>query len=242
MCRTQPPAELWTASASRGLRPNPASDAYQIHLRRQDLYLGPVERRPQWTSEQMTLPVVGTADGSRTFLRVRRRRTLRTATANRSANRNSEGGTLMKRRWKAALAALGGLILLASARPLRAQDASIISKQTTLWVDRRTGQIFIRPGRGREPITFSADEQEIERQVEERTQQRTQDAVRAAVAQTEAQQRYDNAELQSRSIRSNPPGPAMSAISRSSSGSARWHIWTTASIRTPVSGLNSSRT
>ena len=102
----------------------------------------------------------------------------------------------MKDRWKATLAALASLILLVSAQPLRAQDASSFSKQTTLWVDQKTGQIFIRPGRGREPITFGADQQEIERQVEERTQQRTQDAVRAAVAQTEAQQRYDNAELQ----------------------------------------------
>jgi len=102
----------------------------------------------------------------------------------------------MKRRWKAALAAIATLSLLASVQTSRAQDASIISKQTTLWVDQKTGQIFIRPGRGREPITFGADQQEIERQVEERTQQRTQDAVRAAVAQTEAQQRFDNAELQ----------------------------------------------
>jgi hypothetical protein len=102
----------------------------------------------------------------------------------------------MKDRWKVALGALGSLALLASAQPIRAQDASAISKQTTLWVDQKTGQIFIRPGRGREPITFGADAQEIERQVEERTQQRTQDAVRAAVAQTAAQQRFDNLELQ----------------------------------------------
>jgi hypothetical protein len=102
----------------------------------------------------------------------------------------------MLRRWQAALAALGGLVLLAGAQPLRARDASIGSKQTTLWVDRKTGQVFIRPGGGREPITFSADAQEIERQVEERTQQWTQDAVRAAVAQTQAQERFDNAELQ----------------------------------------------
>jgi len=102
----------------------------------------------------------------------------------------------MKGRWKAAVAALGSLMLLASAQTLRAQDAAIISKQTTLWVDHKTGQIFIRPGRGREPITFGADQQEIEREVEDRTEQRTQDAVRAAVAQTEAQQRLDNAQLQ----------------------------------------------
>jgi hypothetical protein len=94
----------------------------------------------------------------------------------------------MKGRWKVVLAALGSLTLLANARPLQAQDASMMSKQTTLWVDQRTGQVFIRPGRGREPITFGADEQEIERRVEEKTR----DRVRAAVAETEAQERADN--------------------------------------------------
>ena len=98
--------------------------------------------------------------------------------------------------WKVALAALGGLILLASARPLSAQDVSNRTKQTTLWVDQKTGQVFIRPGHGREPITFGASPEQIEQEVEARTQQRTQDAVRAAVAQAQAQQRYDNAELQ----------------------------------------------
>jgi hypothetical protein len=102
----------------------------------------------------------------------------------------------MKGRWKVALAALGGLALVAGAQPLRAQDATPFSKQTTLWVDQKTGEVFVRPGRGREPMTFGVSAEQIEQEVEQRTQQRTQDAVRAAVAQTEAQQRYDNAELQ----------------------------------------------
>ena len=102
----------------------------------------------------------------------------------------------MEGRWKAALAALGGFVLLASPRPVSAQEAAGFSKQTTVWVDRKTGQLFIGPGKGRSPITFGANQEEIERQIEERTQQRTQDAVRAAVAQTQAQQRFDNAELQ----------------------------------------------
>ena len=61
----------------------------------------------------------------------------------------------MKGRWKVVLAALGSLALalLVNARSLRAQDASM-TKQTTLWVNEKTGQVFIRPGRGREPITF----------------------------------------------------------------------------------------
>jgi hypothetical protein len=98
----------------------------------------------------------------------------------------------MKGRWKVVLAALGSLTLLTNARPLRAQDASMMSKHSTLWVDEKTGQVFIRPGRGREPMTFGADEQEIERRVEEKTQ----DRVRAVVAETQAQERADNAATQ----------------------------------------------
>src|ERR1700732_3783343 len=73
-----------------------------------------------------------------------------------NSSRDREGGSSMKGRWKVVLAALGSLTLLATARPLRAQDVSMMSKQTTLWVDQKTGQVFIRPGRGREPITFGA--------------------------------------------------------------------------------------
>src|ERR1700722_7107829 len=102
----------------------------------------------------------------------------------------------MKGRWKVALAALGGLALVASAQPLRAQDATPFSKQTTLWVDQKTGEVFVRPGRGREPMTFGVSAEQIEQEVEQRTQQRTQDAVRAAVAESEAQERVDNAATQ----------------------------------------------
>ena len=62
----------------------------------------------------------------------------------------------MKGSWKAALAALGGAMLLASAQPLWAQYDPALSKQTTLWVDQKTGEVFIRPGRGRVPMTFGA--------------------------------------------------------------------------------------
>ena len=98
----------------------------------------------------------------------------------------------MKGRWKVVLAALGSLAFVASAQPLRAQDDSMTSKQTTLWVDQKTGQVFVRPGRGRVPMNFGADPQEIERQVEEKTQ----DRVRAAIAETQAQERVDNAAVQ----------------------------------------------
>ena len=101
----------------------------------------------------------------------------------------------MNRRWKVALAALGSLAFLGTVRPLRAQEAPA-PRVTTLWVDQRTGQVFVRPGRGRAPMTFGTSAEQIEQEVEKRTQQRTQEAVRAAVVQTEAQQRFDNAELQ----------------------------------------------
>jgi hypothetical protein len=100
----------------------------------------------------------------------------------------------MKGRWKVALAALGSIALLAGAQPLRAQDEP--PKQTTLWVDQKTGEVFIRPGRGRVPMSFGASPEQIEQEVEQRTQQRTEDAVRAAVAETEAQERIDNAATQ----------------------------------------------
>jgi hypothetical protein len=109
-----------------------------------------------------------------------------------------EGENQMKGRWNAVLAALGSLVLLVSGQPLRAraQDASSAVKQTTLWVDQETGEVFIRPGRGRVPMNFGASPEQIEQEVEERTEQRTQDAVRAAVAQTEAQERFDYAAQQ----------------------------------------------
>ena len=102
----------------------------------------------------------------------------------------------MRGSWKAALAALGSAMLLASAQPLLAQYDPATSRQTTLWVDQKTGEVFIRPGRGRVPMTFGASPEQIEQEVEERTQQRTDEAVRAAVAQTEAQEQFDNAATQ----------------------------------------------
>ena len=110
----------------------------------------------------------------------------------------------MKGRWQAALAAWGCFILLVSAQLVWAQDASSVSKQTTLWVDQKTGQVFIRAGRGRVPMTFGASPEQIEQEVEAHTQQRTQDAVRAAVAETQAQQRFDNAQMQQQVDRIKP--------------------------------------
>lgn len=97
----------------------------------------------------------------------------------------------MNREWKVAFAVLGILASMGNVKPLRAQEAPA-AKTTTLWVDQKTGQVFVRPGKGREPMTFGLDPQQIEREVEEKTR----DRVRAAVAEAQAQARADNAAVQ----------------------------------------------
>jgi hypothetical protein len=58
--------------------------------------------------------------------------------------------TLMHRRSNIGIPATVALMLLLNASQLLAQDAStpIFSKQTTIWVDKKTGQLFIGPGKG----------------------------------------------------------------------------------------------
>src|SRR5690348_11298089 len=98
----------------------------------------------------------------------------------------------MKGKWKIGLAA-ACWALLSSAPVLRAQVASTITKATTLWVDERTGQVFIRPGRGRLPMTIGSpvDAARIERQVEDSTNAK----VQAAVTQAQNEQRLRDEEL-----------------------------------------------
>ena len=54
----------------------------------------------------------------------------------------------MNREWKIGLAVLVSFALLGTVRPSLAQDTPA-PKATTLWVDQKTGQVFVRPGRGR---------------------------------------------------------------------------------------------
>jgi hypothetical protein len=98
----------------------------------------------------------------------------------------------MKGKWKTALV-VACWALLSTAPWLRAQDFSTISKTTTLWVDQRTGQVFIRPGRGRVPMTIGSpvDAAKIEQQVEDSTNAK----VQAAVAQAQEQQRLKDEDL-----------------------------------------------
>jgi hypothetical protein len=95
---------------------------------------------------------------------------------------------------KLKIAVVAACLALLSAVPrLRAQDMSTITKTTTLWVDERTGQVFIRPSRGRVPMTIGSpvDAAKIERQVEDSTNAK----VQAAVSQAQAEQRVKDEEL-----------------------------------------------
>src|SRR5215472_11771707 len=98
----------------------------------------------------------------------------------------------MKGKWKIALVA-ACWALLATVSGLRAQDFSTITKTTTLWVDQRTGQVFIRPGRGRVPMSIgpAVDAARMEQQVEDRTNAKMQ----AAVTQATEEQRLKDEEL-----------------------------------------------
>jgi hypothetical protein len=71
-----------------------------------------------------------------------------------------------------------------------AQDSSGGVK---LWVDQRTGQVFVRPGRGRVPLSLStADSAAIEQQVEQKVEAKTNDQIKAQVQQSAAQLQEQN--------------------------------------------------
>ncbi len=62
-----------------------------------------------------------------------------------------------------------------------------------LWVDQRTGQVFVRPGAGRVPLSLTtADENAIEQQVEQKIQARTDAQIKAQVQQSAAQLQEQN--------------------------------------------------
>ena len=99
----------------------------------------------------------------------------------------------MKRKWIAMVVGLGSLmLLLPSARPAFAQSSVGMTRTTTLWIDESTGQVFIRPGHGRVPMTIGASPEQIQQQIERQTSEK----VQAAVAQSEARQRADNVKFQ----------------------------------------------
>ncbi len=99
---------------------------------------------------------------------------------------------MMRRKWKIVLAA-ACWVLFSTAPGLRAQEGYTITKATTLWVDQRTGQVFIRPGRGRVAMTIgqAVDAAKIEQQVEDKTNAK----VQAAVTQAQEEQRLKDEQL-----------------------------------------------
>ena len=100
----------------------------------------------------------------------------------------------MLRAIKVALTVLAGLMLWGQMQPLWAQDTAPAGSTITFYVDQKTGQVFIRPGRGRVPMVVgtTVDSDAIERNVENRTQEQ----VRAAVAESQAAQKAETADLQ----------------------------------------------
>jgi hypothetical protein len=93
-----------------------------------------------------------------------------------------------------ALAIVTAIILSATGtRRAAAQDAISPVK---LWVDERTGQVFVRPGRDRVPLSLStADTNAIEHQVEQKVQARTNEQIRQQVQESTAQIQQQNATL-----------------------------------------------
>jgi hypothetical protein len=80
-------------------------------------------------------------------------------------------------------------VAAAGARRASAQ----VSSGVKLWVDQRTGQVFVRPGAGRVPLSMTtADESTIEQQVEQKIQARTDAQIKAQVQQSAAQLQEQN--------------------------------------------------
>ena len=80
-------------------------------------------------------------------------------------------------------------VAAAGARPASAQ----VSSGVKLWVDQRTGQVFVRPGAGRVPLSLTTeDANAIEQQVEQKIQARTDAQIKAQVQQSAAQLQEQN--------------------------------------------------
>jgi hypothetical protein len=96
------------------------------------------------------------------------------------------------------LALAASFISMAAAQPLRAQDSDGAVTASGLWVNKKTGQVFITPGRNRVRLKIKSalDADAISQQVEQQVQQKTAEQVRAAVAESRAQQQADTAALQ----------------------------------------------
>jgi hypothetical protein len=81
-------------------------------------------------------------------------------------------------------------VAAAGAQRAAAQD---FSGGVKLWVDQRTGQVFVRPSKGRVPLSLStADSAAIEQRVEQKVEAKTNDQIKAQVQQSAAQLQEQN--------------------------------------------------
>ena len=82
-------------------------------------------------------------------------------------------------------------IAAVGAQRAAAQDSGIGAVK--LWVDQRTGQVFVRPGRGRVPLSLgTANAAAIEQSVEQKVEAKTNDQIKAQVQQSAAQLQEQN--------------------------------------------------
>src|SRR5579875_309576 len=98
----------------------------------------------------------------------------------------------MKRQWISFISiAMPILLTIASTQAARSQELTPTAHRVTFYIDKTTGQVFMRPGPNRTPfrIIGEVDTEAIGRQVEKRVEQTTDEKVRAAVAQSQMQQR-----------------------------------------------------
>jgi hypothetical protein len=88
-----------------------------------------------------------------------------------------------------------GIIVAVGVAALGSQRAAaqVSGGGIKLWVDQRTGQVFVRPGKGRVPLSLStADSAAIEQQVEQKVEAKTNDQIKAQVQQSAAQLQEQN--------------------------------------------------
>jgi hypothetical protein len=106
----------------------------------------------------------------------------------------------MTRKWLIRIASIAIAALVVAAIPARhaaAEDAATARSATVkLWVDQRTGQVFVRPGKGRTPLVLSTtDASAIAQQVEQKVEAKTREQIQTQVQQTSAQLAEQNAAL-----------------------------------------------
>lgn len=92
-----------------------------------------------------------------------------------------------------AIVIAGGVVATGAQRALAQSSSSGAMK---LWVDESTGQVFVRPGKGRVPLSISAqDANAMEQQIEQKIQANTNAQIKAQVEQSAAQLQEQNQAL-----------------------------------------------